>query len=122
MVFRVGSARARQDRDLPPEIYTSLVASLYGDPLTLLVGGLGSRPGALITAWKGGGPLLLLCALAIAAVACARAADVGAFARRQPGATSVAAVRHWELRYVLGASVYVALLGVWCLLTFARAP
>src|SRR5205085_4107643 len=60
MYFGLGSAHPRQGRQLPPELYTSLVASLYGDPRTLLVGAAGSFGAALVTAWKSAEPLILL--------------------------------------------------------------
>jgi len=120
MSTRQGSARARQGSDLPLEIYSSLVASLYSDPRTLVIGGLGSVGAAFITAWKTGDRSLFLCTAAMAVVICARAADVHAFRRQYQGATTIQAVRYWELRYVAGASVYVALMGVWCLLIFAK--
>ena len=40
------------DRKLPTEIYTSLVASLFSDPRTLVIGALGSITAALIIAWQ----------------------------------------------------------------------
>ncbi len=68
------------DRKLPTEIYTSLVTSLFSDPRTLLVGGLGSMVAALVTAWKSGETSLIVCAVGIVAVTLARAADMRAFA------------------------------------------
>src|SRR5437667_4837177 len=103
MYFGLGSAHPRQGRQLPPELYTSLVASLYGDPRTLLVGAAGSIGAALVTAWKSAEPLILVCALALAAVACARAIDMWAFARRHRPAATMPQIRRWEMRYVAGA-------------------
>jgi diguanylate cyclase (GGDEF)-like protein len=114
------------DRKLPTEIYTSLVASLFSDPRTLLVGGAGSVCAALISAWKTADPAITLCAAGIVLVTLARAFDMSAFGReraiaRQNGKamTRGAAVR-WELRYVVGAASFMALLGAWCFLAFVR--
>jgi hypothetical protein len=71
------------DRRVPTEIYTSLVASLFSDPRTLLVGALGSMTAALISAWKTGDLVLTACAIGIVGVSLARAADMRAFARRR---------------------------------------
>ena len=64
------------DRKLPTEIYTSLVASLFSDARTLLVGAAGSMASAVITAWKTGEPSLIVCAIGIIGISLARAADM----------------------------------------------
>ena len=108
------------DRKLPTEIYTSLVASLFSDPRTLLIGALGSMASAVITAWKTAEPSLIICAIGIIGVSLARAADMQAFAtRRETTMTRAAAIR-WELRYVVGAAAFMALMGAWCFFAFAR--
>jgi diguanylate cyclase (GGDEF)-like protein len=106
--------QSHEERDLPPETYISLVASLFSDPRTLAVGALGTLCAALITAWKANSVALLYCALAMVAVTCARAVDMHRFRRCQKN-LSVQAARNWEFRYAFGASVYVAVMGVWCL-------
>jgi hypothetical protein len=68
-------ARRCPDRSLPPEIYVSLVNALYNDFRSLFVGTIAASGTALITAYKSGEPLLYLCSLAIALVACARGLD-----------------------------------------------
>jgi diguanylate cyclase (GGDEF)-like protein len=108
------------DRKLPTEIYTSLVASLFSDPRTLLVGALGSMASAVITAWKTGEPSLIICAIGIIGVSLARAADMQAFATRRETAMTRAAAIRWELRYVVGAASFMALMGAWCFFAFAR--
>ena len=108
------------DRKLPTEIYTSLVASLFSDPRTLLVGALGSMAAALITAWKTGEPSLIICAVGIVAVSLARAADMQAFATRRESVMTRAAAMRWELRYIVGAAAFMALMGAWCFFAFAR--
>lgn len=108
------------DRKLPTEIYTSLVASLFSDPRTLLIGALGSIMAALITAWKTAEPTLIICAAGMIAVTLARAADMRAFAHRRDTVMTRGAAMRWELRYVVGASAYVALMGAWCFFAFAR--
>ena len=108
------------DRKLPTEIYTSLVASLFSDPRTLLLGAAGSMTAALITAWKTAEPSIIVCAIGIVAVSLARAADTHAFARRPKGAMTRAAAMRWELRYIAGSAAFMALMGAWCFFAFAR--
>ena len=103
------------DRKLPTEIYTSLVASLFSDPRTLIIGGFGSITAALVIAWRTAEPTLIFCAIGLIAITLARAWDMHAFARRAEITMTRAAAVRWELRYVAGASAYVALLGAWWL-------
>jgi diguanylate cyclase (GGDEF)-like protein len=114
----IGFRQSQRHRDLPPETYISLVTSLFSDPRTLAVGALGTLGAALITAWKADSVLLLYCALVMAAVTCARAVDMHLFRRCREDLQSISVARYWELRYAFGASVYVALMGVWCLVAF----
>jgi diguanylate cyclase (GGDEF)-like protein len=109
------------DRRLPTEIYTSLVASLFSDPRTLLVGGAGSVCAALISAWKTADLAIILCAAGIVLVTLARAFDMSAFARVRSTPLTRSAAMRWELRYVIGASGFMALLGAWCFFAFARS-
>jgi diguanylate cyclase (GGDEF)-like protein len=108
------------DRKLPTEIYTSLVASLFSDARTLLVGALGSMASAVITAWKTGEPSLIVCAIGIVGISLARAADMQAFARRRDTVMTRAGAMRWELRYIVGATTFMALMGAWCLFAFVR--
>src|SRR5882724_6503745 len=109
------------DRKLPTEIYTSLVASLFSDPRTLIVGGLGSIAAALIIAWQTADPTLVACATGLIAITLARAGDMRAFACRAASAMTRATARRWELRYIVGATAYVAVMGAWCFFAFARS-
>src|SRR5579871_6790450 len=106
------------DRKLPTEIYTSLVASLFSDPRTLLVGGLGGVSAAVISAWKTGEPTLVICAVGMVVVTVARAFDMRAFARERHDPMSRAEAMRWEMRYIVGASSYIALMGAWCFFAF----
>ncbi|MFI5013303.1 MAG: putative bifunctional diguanylate cyclase/phosphodiesterase [Hyphomicrobiales bacterium] len=107
----------RQD-GLPKEIYISLVGSLYQDARSLFLGSIGASAAAFITAVQTGEVWLLVCAIAMPAVAYLRALDVRHFARRRKTIATIEAARVWELRYVVGSAVAVALLGAWCLFTF----
>src|SRR5687768_15327616 len=114
------STPSRQLKAPPTEIYISLVDSLFSDARSLFIGSIAASGTAFVSAWKTGEPLLYVCALAMALVACARAADMRAYAKRRSSITSVEAAARWETRYVVGAAAYVALLGAWCMISFAR--
>ena len=112
---------ARRDgQPLPAEIYISLVDALFKDFPSLLVGSLAASITALITAWKTGEQALYLCSVAMLVVACVRALDVRAYPRHRPLVTGIDEARRWELRYVVGAAAHVSLMGIWCLLAFAK--
>jgi diguanylate cyclase (GGDEF)-like protein len=104
------------DRKLPTEIYTSL----FSDPRTLLIGALGSMASAVIAAWKTAEPSLIICAVGIIGVSLARAADMQAFATRRQTVMTRADAMRWELRYIVGAATFMALMGAWCFFAFAR--
>jgi diguanylate cyclase (GGDEF)-like protein/PAS domain S-box-containing protein len=105
---------------LPAEIYLPLVDSLYQDGRTLFVGTIFVTASIFLTYWKTSEVLLLYCALAVIAVACARGLLMRAYARVRPSVTTIAAARRWEHRYVAGAAASVALLGIWCYIAFTR--
>ena len=111
--------RFRGDESIPLDIRVSLVGALYQDSRSLVIGSAAAIVTSLISAWKTGEPLLYLCALAIALVFLVRALDFKAFAARAEIGTTAAAIA-WEVRYVIGAACHVALLGLWCLVCFAR--
>jgi diguanylate cyclase (GGDEF)-like protein len=113
-------ARRRDGQPLPPDIYISLVDALFKDFTSLIVGSLAASITALITAWKTGEQALYLCSMAMVLVACVRARDVRAYRARRPQLAGIAAARQWELRYVVGAAAHVFLMGLWCLLAFAK--
>jgi len=110
----------RGGKPLPTEIYISLVDALFKDGRSLFVGSLAASITALITALKTGELALYLCSLGIVLVACVRALDMRAYERRRAGLTTMAEARRWELRYVVGAAAHVSLMGLWCLVAFAR--
>jgi diguanylate cyclase (GGDEF)-like protein len=104
---------------LPAEIYLPLVDSLYQDGRTLFVGTVLVTAAILLTYWKTGEILLLVCAAAVVAVACVRALTIRAYLRTRATVTTTEAARRWEHRYVAGAAASLALLGIWCFVAFA---
>jgi diguanylate cyclase (GGDEF)-like protein/PAS domain S-box-containing protein len=117
--FRTGRRVAGHDA-LPPEIYIPLVDSLYKDGRTLFTGSVLLTIGILVTFSKTHEIFLFYCAVAFFVVACARGISMQAYWRARPAVTNPEAARRWEHRYVVGASSSVALLGIWCFISFAR--
>jgi diguanylate cyclase (GGDEF)-like protein len=103
------------------DISISLVDSLYKDSGTFLVGTILVGGPAFIIYWKTGNNLLLLCALAIVAVACVRALLMYAYFCRRSTVDNLESVKRWERRYLAGATVTHALLGVWCFIAFSQS-
>ena len=111
---------AQGHEPLPPDVYLPLVDSLFKEGRTLLIGTIFVIGSVLITYWKTGEILILYCALAISVVACARGLMMSAYLRARSTVTSAKAARRWEHRYGAGASAILALLGLWCFISFSR--
>jgi diguanylate cyclase (GGDEF)-like protein/PAS domain S-box-containing protein len=116
--------RAFKGSDIAPEIYIPLVDSLYQEGRTLLLGYSAITLAILLTYWKTGEILLLVCAFAFSLVAAVRALDMGAYARARPTIVSHDGAQHWEIRYGVGAASSLAILGLWCYfgLTWTNDP
>ncbi len=116
------TARPVPGREAPSsEISISLVDSLYKDGGTFLVGTILVTGPAFIIYWKTGEILLLSCALAIALVACVRGLLMYAYLHMRSSVTSLESAKRWERRYLAGATVTHALLGVWCFVAFSQS-
>jgi diguanylate cyclase (GGDEF)-like protein/PAS domain S-box-containing protein len=106
----------------PSQVTISLVDSLYKDGGTFLVGTILVTGPAFVIYWKTGEILLLSCALAIILVACVRGLLMYAYFRMRSTVTSLESAKRWERRYLAGATVTHALLGVWCFVAFSQSP
>ncbi len=118
-IWQALAAKTGQGRGMPAEIYVSLVDALYKDFRSLFVGSIAAGGTALITALKTGEPTLYAASVAITFVACLRALDARDYARRPAGPMTFDEAKGWEIRYAMGASAHVALLGMWCLFAFS---
>src|SRR5438309_1924635 len=102
------------DQKMSPSIYTALVDSLFQDPGPMFAGVLCAAVAAMMTAVKTGTVWLWPCVLLLVVTGALRALDTRQFRRRNSELTSSEAVR-WELRYQMGAMLYAAALGLWCM-------
>jgi diguanylate cyclase (GGDEF)-like protein len=103
---------------VPFDIYVSLVDALYGDRKSLFIGSLAASLAVLLSAVKTENWILLGFALAIAGVAYARSIEMGRYQKVKATVNTAEAMRRWEIRYVVGATTYVALLGIWSFASF----
>jgi len=104
---------------LPAEIYSSSVAALYSDARSLYAGTISAALAAAVTAWKAEEPAFLACSIALAAIGVLRGRDMAAYERRSPSPNDIHEARKWEKRYIIGSGAFVAVLSLWCFLTFA---
>ena len=117
-LVKMTGRRPDRPQSVPIEVYASLVDALYEIALSLFIGSAAATLAALITAWKATSLVLLVFAVLIAAVTLARVLDMRAYKKARPTLRSIAAIRYWERRYVIGSAIYVGLLGLWCLACF----
>jgi diguanylate cyclase (GGDEF)-like protein len=103
---------------VPADIYISLVDALFRDSRSLFIGSIAASLTTLICAYTTQEMPLYVCAVAMVAVAIARAIDMRRFQRQRASVTTAEAASRWEIRYVIGAATFVALLGVSCLIAF----
>ncbi|MDQ0326001.1 diguanylate cyclase (GGDEF)-like protein [Rhodopseudomonas julia] len=102
------------DRRAEPDIYVSLVNSLYSSMRSLVAGAIGGTAAVLVTAIQIGGSPLYVCAAVIAVVGFVRVAVAFAFRRRGGDTLPVERPVLWDVLYGIGACAFSFLLGVWC--------
>ena len=117
-MFRV-IRQHRSGKDLPPEIYIPLVDSLYSEQRTMLMGSVAVSLAVLLSAWRTGETWLYTLWATLVVVAVVRAFDMATYQRGRAALTSVEAARRWETRYVIGAAVFMGILGAWCVSVYA---
>ncbi len=106
--------RAKPKPKLPPEIYISLVDSLFGNFSAMLAGTICVAVAATLTALKTDDPWLWACAAGVLVTGVARAFQMQRYAQHKPA--TIEAARRWEFQYAVGAVTYTGMLGVWCLI------
>jgi diguanylate cyclase (GGDEF)-like protein/PAS domain S-box-containing protein len=114
------TARSVNGSAIPPEVYFSLVDSLYQEGRTLLLGYIMVVGSIVLTFYKTNEPLFLACALLFSLIAGGRALDMQAYTRARDRIKSAGDASRWEYRYGVGAASALATLGAWCFLAFAK--
>src|SRR5271156_3649875 len=102
------------DQKISSSIYAALIDSLFQDPGPLFVGALCAAVAAVMTALKTGNVLLWPCVVLLVSTGAVRALDTSRYQRRKSTMTSKD-VACWEIRYQIGAMLYAAALGSWCM-------
>jgi diguanylate cyclase (GGDEF)-like protein len=104
------------DQKMSPSTYAALIDSLFQDPGPMFAGTLCAVFAAVMTAVKTGNPWLWPCVVLLIAIGALRALDTRQYTRRKSELTSQE-MANWEIRYQIGAMIYAAALGLWCVLT-----
>jgi PAS domain-containing protein len=99
---------------MSPSIYAALVDSLFQDPGPMFAGALCAAVAAIMTALKTGTAWLWPCVVLLVVTGAVRALDTRRYQWRTSELTSDEAAR-WEVRYQVGAMLYAAALGLWCI-------
>lgn len=107
-----------EEKWVPTEIYLSLVASLFSERKSLLMGTLGTAAAIFATAWKTSSPPLYWCSIIYAIIGMLRWLDACHFDREGVLITDRNKMTAWEHRYTIGATVVSGILGLWCFFTF----
>jgi diguanylate cyclase (GGDEF)-like protein len=102
------------DLKMSPSIYAALIDSLFQDPGPLFAGALCAAIAAVMTALKTGNPWLWPCVALLVVTGAVRALDTRQY-RRCVATLTPEGVARWEIRYQIGAMLYAAALGLWCI-------
>jgi diguanylate cyclase (GGDEF)-like protein len=102
------------DLKMSPSIHAALIDSLFQDPGPLFAGALCAAIAAVMTALKTGNVWLWPCVALLVVTGAVRAIDTRRYQRRKETLTAEGVAR-WEIRYQIGAMLYAAALGLWCL-------
>jgi len=102
------------DLKMSPSIYAALIDSLFQDPGPLFAGALCAAIAAVMTALKTGNVWLWPCVALLVVTGAVRALDTRQY-RRCAATLTPEGVARWEIRYQIGAMLYAAALGLWCI-------
>jgi diguanylate cyclase (GGDEF)-like protein len=105
-------------RELPVEVYVSMVDALYEDVRSLLLGVLAALAGTVYVAVVTGNPILVGFPFAIVLIAAGRVLRMRAYRRERRDVRSAEQARRWEREYTIGANLLVFTIGLWCLACF----
>ena len=114
--MQLANQSGESDRKMSPSIYAALIDSLFTDPGPMFAGALCAAVAAIMTALKTGNMLLWPCVALLVVTGALRALDTRQYQKVRSGLTA-SGVARWEVRYQVGAMLYAAALGLWCLIT-----
>jgi diguanylate cyclase (GGDEF)-like protein len=105
-------------RELPFEIYVSMVDALYEDLRSFLSGVAAALAGMLYSAYLTGNPILWAFPVVIVLVGAVRGARMIRYKTVRSSLDTYDEARGWEREYTLGANLFVFTIGLWCFATF----
>src|ERR1700754_4678604 len=114
--MQLANQSGEPDQKMSPSIYAALVDSLFQDPAPMFAGALCAAVAAIMTAVKTGNMWLWPCVGLLIITGAVRALDTRQYRQRKSELTPGEAA-WWEIRYQVGAMLYAAALGLWCLVT-----
>jgi diguanylate cyclase (GGDEF)-like protein len=112
--MQLANQSRESDQKMSPSIYAALIDSLFTDPGPMFAGALCAAVAALMTALKTGNMLLWPCVAVLVVTGALRALDTRQYQKVRSSLTAEQ-VGRWEVRYQVGAMLYAAALGLWCL-------
>jgi diguanylate cyclase (GGDEF)-like protein len=112
--MQLASQTKDPDQKMSPSIYAALIDSLFQDPAPMFAGALCAAVAAIMTAVKTGNWWLWPCVALLIVTGAVRALDTRQYQRHSSNLTP-SGVSGWEVRYQVGAMLYAAALGLWCL-------
>ena len=122
MEFRSKLNNIEQSKELPLEVYASVVKSLYADRAALFVGAFSTFLAAAILYARTSDIIHLVFAIALCVVSAVRILDVKKYIHKSKTIEkSRQKLKTWEHRYLVLGSVHVGLLGFWCFMVSARS-
>ena len=105
-------------RELPTEIYVSMVDALYEDVRSLLLGAAAALAGSTYVAYLTGHPVLIAFPFAMFLIAAIRTVRMKQYHRVRGQVVAYDQARRWEREYTLGANALVFTIGLWCFASF----
>ncbi len=115
MYFRRQKKNSELLKELPLEVYASVVGSLYRVQSALIIGAVSALLASIILYVKSADLYHIGFAIALICVSIVRVAEGRKFnSQKQTIAKDHDQLVIWERRYLVLGSIYVALLGTWC--------
>src|SRR5215204_5704491 len=112
--MQVANQSGESDQKMSPSIYAALIDSLFTDPGPMFAGALCAAVAAIMTAVKTGNAWLWPCVALLVVTGAVRALDTRQYQRQRNSDLAPTEVASWEIRYQIGAMLYAAALGLWC--------
>ena len=108
-----------RNKQLPLEVYESVVRSLHGDTKTLFLGSIATCSAAVVAWYHTNNFALLICACLVITVAISRAIMIHRFNKKAQGELTLDMLSSGELNYRYQSAAYVGSLGLLCLVSLA---